>query len=149
MGERTAKGWYDYDGSYHPTPRARRPASVAPVPDLFAPVVPAARAADPATSNEGIHDVLPRAGSQQAKLLLAYANRPMGLTNWEAGEASGLSASPQCCYWKRCSELLAAGLTSETHQTRPTPSGSDQRVCAITAKGYAMVDQMPKHGSRR
>lgn len=121
----------------------------APQDDLFAPVVPAARTADPVTSNEGIRDVLPRAGSQQAKLLLAYANRPMGLTADEAGQSSGLSENPRCGYWKRISELRRDGLISDTHRTRPGLAGSVQSVLAITAKGYAMVDQMPKHGSRR
>lgn len=102
--------------------------------DLLAPVVPAARATDPSTSNDAIHDVLPRAGSQQHQLLLAYGSRPMGLTNEEAAEIAGLLDS-RSCWWKRCADLLAAGLIEDTFTEKLASTGSSCRVCAITAKG--------------
>ena len=133
---RTSKGFLDYEQGVTPPPARRRRA--APVMegqgDLLAAVVPAARLSDPSTSNEGIHDVLPKAGSQQRKLLLAYASRPMGLTNEEAAEIAGLHVVG-CCYWKRCADLLAAGLIEDTLTTRVASTGSEQRVCAISAKG--------------
>ena len=103
---------------------------------LFAPVVPAARLSDPSTSNAGIHDVLPRAGSQQHKLLLAFGSRPMGLIAEEAGEIAGLSETG---YWKRISELQRAGLIEDTFATRQASTGSDQRVLALTAKGKRAI----------
>lgn len=137
--DRTSKGFLDYETGVE-TPRPRRKKLVAPTsePDLFAPVVPAARTTDPSTSNDGIHDVLPRAGSQQYKLLLAYGSRPLGLTNEEAAEIAGLNV-PGCCWWKRCSDLLQAGLIEDTFTERTASTGSAQRVCAITEKGKRVI----------
>lgn len=144
MTARTSKGFLDYETGVE-APRVRRKPHTHAVPelmaDLFAPVVPAARTTDPETSNEGIHDVLPRAHSQQHKLLLAYASRPLGLTAEEAAEIAGLFV-PGCSFWKRCSELLRAGLLEDTRQTRTASTGSDQRVLALTPKGSLTLTKL-------
>ena len=139
--DRTSRGWLDMEDRDRPkTWKRPRPVTVGTDPggDLFAPVIPAARATDPPTSNDGIHDVVVRAGSQQRKLLLAYASRPMGLTAEEAGEIAGLNV-PGCCYWRRCSNLLAEGLIEDTFQEREASTGSMQRVCSLTAKGRRAI----------
>jgi hypothetical protein len=137
--DRTSKGWIDYEtGTERPKPRRRPATTTDDTGDLFAPVVPAARTTDPETSNEGIRDVLPRAGSQQYKLLLAYASRPMGLIAEEAAEIAGLNRAG-VCFWKRTSEMRSAGLIEDTHTTRTASTGSVQRVCAITEKGKEAV----------
>lgn len=123
------EGWREYE-----IPAAPADARTYDDMPLFAPVVPAARKGDPETSNDGIAAVLPRAGSQQLKLLLAYASRPMGLTNEEAAELAGLN-TVGTCYWKRCGELLRANLITYVGITRKASTGADQRVHAITEKG--------------
>lgn len=123
------EGWREYE-----IPAAPQDAQTYDDMPLFAPVVPAARTTDPVTSNDAIGVVLPRAGSQQKKLLLAYASRPMGLTNEEAADIAGLNVVG-CCYWKRCGELARAGLITYIGVTRKASSGADQQVHAITEKG--------------
>lgn len=141
---RRALGWADYEGGATPLPAPRRRAAAPqtsgtdPQGDLLAPVVPAARKTDPSTSNDGIADVLPRAGSQQRKLLLAYASRPLGLTNEEAAEIAGL-LDTRSCWWKRSADLLAAGLIEDTFTERTASTGSSCRVCAITEKGKRAI----------
>jgi hypothetical protein len=106
------------------------------------PVVPARRT-DPATSHAPRKAVTVRAGSQRAVLLAAYANAgAYGLTNDGAGVVSGLADRPGCCYWKRCGELLAGGFIAATHHTRTSRAGEAQRVCVITARGWATLDNM-------
>jgi hypothetical protein len=89
---------------------------------------------DSATSGGGAKAMTVRAGSQRAKLLTAYYMYD-DLTDEEAGKASGLSAMPKCCYWKRCSELRQAGYIATTGDTRVSTAGVDQQVCAITDEG--------------
>lgn len=140
MTRRSSYGFLDYEtGVERPKVRKRKLGPPDDAPSLFAPIVPAARTADPPTSNDGIRDVLPRAGSQQHRLLVAYAARPLGLTNEEAAAAAGLRVVG-CCYWKRCAELFAAGLVEDTLQTRIAETGSEQRVLAITAKGQRALE---------
>ena len=122
----------------NPPKRVRTTGTDAGQTDLLAPVVPAARMTDPATSNDAIGDVLPRAGSQQHKLLLAYGSRPMGLIAEEAAEIAGLNRVG-CSYWKRIGELLHAGLIEDTYQERTASTGSSQRVCAITSTGKRAI----------
>lgn len=97
---------------------------------------PLFRAADPETSRQGAKDVRVRQGTQIARLLHTYAMHPSGLTNEEAGFHSGLAAKPGCCYWHRCSDLLAAGLVEDTGLTREATTGSLQRVLRITDAGW-------------
>jgi hypothetical protein len=123
-----------------PKPPKRVPvtAGTDPQGDLLAPVVPAARKTDPPTSNDGIGDVLPRAGSQQHRLLLAYGSRPMGLIAEEAAEIAGLLTT-RSCWWKRVGELLHFGLIEDTFTEKEASTGSMQRVCAITTKGKGAI----------
>lgn len=92
------------------------------------------RNTDPMTSVQGATDVKPRRASQAMLLLAEYAHRD-GLTDEEAGLFSGLAHRPKCCYWKRCSELRAAGLIIPTGETRLSSAGSMMQVCAITEEG--------------
>jgi hypothetical protein len=95
-----------------------------------------ARTTDPATSKKGAADVRPRAGSQKAVLLRAFALAgPHGLTDEEAGYVSHLADDPRCGYWKRCSELRAAGLIAPTGEERTGRTGSAQAVHALTELG--------------
>ena len=139
---RRAYGFYDWskEAVLLPKPPKRVPvtAGTDPQGDLLAPVVPAARLSDPPTSNDGIGDVLPRAGSQQHRLLLAYGSRPMGLIAEEAAEIAGLNVVG-CSYWKRIGELLKAGLLDDTYQERDASTGSAQRVLAISQAGKRAI----------
>ena len=139
---RRAFGWADYETGTTPLakPPKRGPvtAGTDQQGDLLAPVVPAARNTDPPTSNAAIHGLLPRAGSQQHRLLLAYGSRPMGLIAEEAGEIAGLNVAG-CCYWKRIGELLHEGFLEDTHCTLDASTGSMQRVLAITDKGKRAI----------
>lgn len=94
------------------------------------------RANDHHTSVAGASDVAFRAGSQKAKLLLAYFDHG-ALTADEAMEHAGVS--PRSCYWKRCSELRELGYIEMTGEERPGSSGSLQIVCHITADGIKAV----------
>lgn len=102
-----------------------------------------ARTTDPATSHAAARSVRIRAGSQRAVLLTAYADAgDYGLTNDGAGTVTGLAERPGCCYWKRCGELLAAGLIRATDETRTSRAGEAQRVCVITHAGLHALDNM-------
>jgi hypothetical protein len=89
---------------------------------------------DGATSGAGAKAMTVRAGSQRAILLAVYREQP--LTDEEAGNASGLSMLPKCCYWKRCSELRQAGYIAPTGETRVSSAGVEQQVCRITTLGF-------------
>jgi len=101
------------------------------------------RTTDPATSHKAARAVVIRAGSQRARLLVAYADAgDYGLTNDGAGVVTGLAEQPGCCYWKRCGELLAGGFIRATEDTRPSRAGEAQRVCVITRAGLDALDNM-------
>jgi hypothetical protein len=91
------------------------------------------RLEDPATSVAGARNITVRAGSQRYKLLWEYC--AVEMTDEEAGQRSGLASMPKCCYWKRCSELRAAGFIEATGSTRLSSAGVPQQVCAITEAG--------------
>ena len=141
---RKAYGWMDFGKEAvllpKPPKRVPVPAGTDPQGDLLASVVPAARNTDPPTSNDGIADVLPRAGSQQMKLLFAYGSRPLGLTNEEAADLACL-LDTRCCWWRRCGNLLEAGLIEDTFREKLASTGSMQRICAITKKGKRLLSQ--------
>lgn len=86
-----------------------------------------------ATSGAGAKAITVRAGTQRAQLLKMYLNYE--LTDEEAGRMSGLADMPNCCYWKRCSELRQAGYIEPTGETRLSSAGVPQQVCRITAEG--------------
>jgi hypothetical protein len=92
------------------------------------------RRKDGTTSTGGAKAIVVRAGSQRAILLAVYREQP--LTDEEAGNASGLSMLPKCCYWKRCSELRQAGYIAPTGETRLSSAGVEQQVCRITTLGF-------------
>lgn len=97
------------------------------------------RLTDPATSRTAGKNAAVRAGSQKAQLLEVFADPAhwyTGLTSWDAGHLSGLADKPGCCYWKRVSELHAAGLL-EAIGTRAAPTGETQTVYRITTAGRA------------
>lgn len=95
--------------------------------------LPLFRSADPITSVKAGGDVKPRRATQAMLLLAEYQHG--GLTDEEAGTASGLALKPKCCYWKRCSELRAGGLIIPTGETRLSSAGSAMQVCEITEEG--------------
>jgi hypothetical protein len=95
--------------------------------------LPLFRSADPITSALGAGDVKPRRTTQAMLLLAEYQHG--GLTDEEAGMASGLALKPKCCYWKRCSELRAGGFIIPTGETRLSSAGSAMQVCEITEVG--------------
>lgn len=102
--------------------------------------LPLFRNTDPITSELGAADVKPRRRSQQATLLAVYAQFLGGISDEKAGDMSGLSRNPRCCYWKRCSELRAGGFIESTGQFVYSSAGSKQMVCAITDKGRALLE---------
>ena len=101
-----------------------------------------ARNTDPTTSKQGAISSTVRAGSQKELLLREYnSNRMFGLTDEEAGKASGLAYKNKCCYWKRCSELREAGLIAPNHETRLSSANEQQMVCIITQKGLDALEK--------
>lgn len=100
--------------------------------------IPLARATDPETSQRGAADVRIRSLSQKHRLLGEYlAAGNDGLTDDQAGRYSGLSDNPRCGYWKRCSELRAAGLIERTGRVGKSDTGNDADICCITMAGIA------------
>ena len=99
-----------------------------------------ARTDDPETSHKAGKSVKMRAGSQQARLLIAYDCASLrGLTDDEAGQLTGLGNQKGCCYWKRCSELRQAGYIVPTGETRLSQANEQQRVCVITLLGRTVA----------
>lgn len=96
---------------------------------------PITRSPDHPTSRRAAEQVKPRRINQTIRLLVAYSSH-VDLTAEEASVACNLEKS---CYWKRVGELLAAGYITETGYARKATTGSDQRVCKITAQGQAML----------
>jgi hypothetical protein len=101
--------------------------------DIMFDDLPLFRKEDPITSVLGAGEVKPRRRSQAMLLLAEYLQG--GMTDEEAGMASGLALKPKCCYWKRCSELRAMGLIIPTGETRLSSAGSAMQVCEITEEG--------------
>lgn len=102
---------------------------------------PAVRKSDPASSRAGAESIKVRRGSQRAKMLRAYLNVE-DATDDESGAISGLSLNPKCCYWKRASELRAAGLIEPTGEYRNSRAGEKQMVCRITELGRSIVGEL-------
>ena len=105
------------------------------------------RHTDPPTSQKAAasRDNRIRWGSQRHKLLEAYAEADTywlsGLTDEEAGKATGLYAS-RACYWKRCGELRELGLIKQAGQTRTSACGHEVLVCYISSRGRAALAEM-------
>lgn len=108
--------------------------------DLIPRLETMSRTADPDTSKRGAIDARPRVSPQKIALLTCYERAGAdGLTDEEAGDASGLSANRRCCYWKRCSELRQAGFLV-TIGERLSSAGSAQMVCRITDRGREILE---------
>lgn len=106
---------------------------------------PTARRDDPATSKKAGKEITVRAGSQRAKILAAYIYGPF--TDYEAGQRSGYgdpARYPNCCYWKRCSELRQAGFIEVTGETRRSPAGQLQQICRLTEAGRNKIMEISK-----
>jgi hypothetical protein len=113
-------------------------------------VAPRHRSNDHETSIMGAAAVEFRAGTQKAKLLIAYvAAGDEGLTAIEACRAADLSE--KSCYWKRVSELNAAGLVERAEGydgvtlTRPGDFGTPREVYVVTPFGRgraAVIDDV-------
>lgn len=97
-----------------------------------------ARSDDPVTSKLAAMRVSKRSPSQQVLLLQMFGDG-RELTDEEAGDLSGLSKKPKCCYWKRLSELRQGGYIEDTGRTKASSVDEQQRVCRITAKGIAFL----------
>lgn len=98
-----------------------------PVDDL-----PLFRTHDPHTSQDGAVSVRARRGSQADRLEVAIrAAGAAGLTAYEAGEITGLVDSGSG-YWKRVSELHAAGRIVYTGVDRLMQATGDRQRVFIT-----------------
>jgi hypothetical protein len=102
---------------------------------------PAVRKTDPGTSSAGAKSVSFRKGAQKQILLEAYS-KVEDATDDQAGQLSGLADNPKCCYWKRSSELRAAGLIEPTGEWRNGRSGEKQMVCRITNLGRSVLGKL-------
>lgn len=98
------------------------------------------RKGDPMTSVAAGISISLRSGSQRRLLLGTYADDtdPEGLTSWDVGQRSGLAERDGCCWWKRVSELAAAGLIEQVG-TRMTPTGQSQTAYIITSAGRSAL----------
>ena len=103
---------------------------------------PAARNTDPQTSQQAAIGLPVRGGSQRAKILLAYLDGEH--TDDEIGQITGLASVPNCCYWKRCSELRQAGYIEPTGATRLSRVNKLQQICRITAAGRGVLQSLDK-----
>jgi len=106
--------------------------------------LPLFRTCDPETSKQGAADVAIRKGSQCWALLETYdCNRVKGLTAEEAGKKTFWKGRTmydlRVSYWKRVSDLLSMGLIEDAEITRPSDSGSQQRVNRITEEGVRLL----------
>lgn len=101
---------------------------------------PTARTTDPKTSHIAGAKVLVRAGSQRWKVLQAYLQG--AAIDDEIGQITGLASLPNCCYWKRCSELRQAGYIEPTGDTRLSRANQQQMVCRITKAGRDILEQI-------
>lgn len=94
-------------------------------------------------SQAGAYDVIPRARTQKAKLLAAYAEVPSGMPSSEACQRAGISLAAG--YRARVSELRDQGLIESVRDSfghvvsAEGALGSDQTVDRITEKGRAAL----------
>jgi hypothetical protein len=101
------------------------------------------RAKDEGMSKAGAYDVIPRARTQKAKLLAAYAEVMSGMPSSEACQRAGISLAAG--YRARVSELRDQGLIEPVRDSfgeivsAEGALGSDQTVDRITDKGRAAL----------
>ena len=103
--------------------------------DLDSATATQGRRADPSTSDQAVDLAVVRAGTHKYLLAEVYFNHSAGLTAEEAVHAAGLSerSSP----WHRVSDLKQSGLLVYTGEVRPTRSGADAEVLAMTDEARA------------
>ena len=97
-----------------------------------------ARPDGPVTSKLAALSASRRSPSQQIILLKIFSDG-RELTDEEAGDLSGLSRKPKCCYWKRLSELRQGGYIEDTGRTKASSVDEQQRVCRMTSKGIEFL----------
>jgi hypothetical protein len=97
------------------------------------------RANDHETSTQAASDVSFRAGTQKAKLLLAFATG-FTLTDEQAAIEAGLSL--RSCFWKRCGELREMGLIEFTGNTVMGSAGSSVGTSLVTPAGRRAAEAL-------
>lgn len=101
------------------------------------------RADDHSSSRKGAASVRMRAGSQKARLLVAFYKfhfRLKPLADVDAAVTAGLFHQPQTCWWKRCGELRAAGLIAFTGEEVTSPTtGEMVKASRLTGAGLALA----------
>lgn len=109
------------------------------------------RAVDEGMSKAGAYDVIPRARTQKAKLLAAYAEVPSGMPSSEACQRAGISLAAG--YRARVSELREQDLIEPVRDSfgrvvsAEGALGSDQTVDRITQKGLAALRTIQERGA--
>ena len=107
--------------------------------DLLDLIEAGVRASDPDTSAKAATNPasIVRFGTQRRRLLEAYEDGivRLFLSDEEAAERAGLLRTG---FWKRCSELRAAGLIVRTG-TKEGSCGTEVMVCRITVLGHDVL----------
>lgn len=105
------------------------------MPDLFDPVFtpPTVRRTDPVTSHDAAASVTPSPGRIMC-LSILYEQGPM--TDHELSRASGIQINSIGKRRQECTEALLVG---DTGKTRPSPSGRQMIVWAITLTGMEFL----------
>lgn len=98
-----------------------------------------ARRTDPETSRAAAGLTKVKA-SNADHLLAAFVGRPHGLTQDEAGDATGLTEG----HWKRISDLQRDGylVVKSSEDARPGKSNRLQQVRYITSKGEQRIHDL-------
>lgn len=114
-----------------------------------------ARSRDPHTSTKAAVDVSDRAAnwrpdSQNTSVLLAFAQAGAeGLTARQAGEVTGLTRFPDCCWWHRVSDNKKLGFIESSGQERQSATTKlDREVLVITAQGRAYAYDLAARGGQ-
>ena len=100
-----------------------------------------ARQDDPETSKAGAKSVALRAGSQRAKLLLAFLDGfdRFPMSDEYAAKAARLYTVPNCGWWKRCSDLRKLGLIVPVGKVVSQTTGEEVMVSEITEAGIVLA----------
>jgi|APGre2960657444_1045066.scaffolds.fasta_scaffold223501_1 hypothetical protein len=100
-----------------------------------------ARQDDPETSKAGAKSVALRAGSQRAKLLLAFMDGfdRFPMSDEYAAKAAQLYTVPNCGWWKRCSDLRKLGLIVPVGKVVSQTTGEEVMVSEITEAGIVLA----------
>lgn len=114
-----------------------------------------ARMDDPGTSKRAAIDVSDRAAnwrpdSQNTSVLLAFARAGSeGLTARQAGEATGLTRFPDCCWWHRVSDNKKLGFITPSGQERQSATTKlDREVLVVTDRGISYAQELAARGGQ-